>query len=158
MEKEEPARFSEVLNLRRSALAELLRNPSRFATAGPTEAAALLSELDSALGRINSGTFGDCDEGVDLDLIELDLTSCVCLGHFSAEQGEALEKDLELAAQVQKSLLPSKVPTVNGLDITAHLEPVSIVGGDYFDFFISAKGDTAFVIADVMGQGMWRPA
>lgn len=158
MDKEELARFSEVLNLKRSALAELLRNPSSFATAGPTEAAAVfLSELDSALGRINSGTFGDCDEcddGVDLDLIELDFTSCVCLGHFSAEQREALEKDLELAAQVQKSLLPSKAPTVNGLDIAAHLEPASIVGGDYFDFFKSAKDDTAFVIADVMGKGM----
>jgi len=158
MNKDELARFSEVLNLRRGALAELLRKPSSFATAGPTEAArALLSELDSALERINSGTFGDCtdcDEGVDLDLIELDFTSSVCLGHYSDTQRQALERDLELAVEVQKSLLPSKVPAMKNLDVAAHLEPASIVGGDYFDFFRSSRGDPGFVIADVMGKGM----
>ena len=158
MEQEDLARFSDVLNLRRSALAELLRNPASFATAGPTEVAlTLLSELDSALERINSGKFGtcsECDEGVGLDHIELDFTTCVCLGHYSDAQIEALEKDLELAARVQKNLLPSEVPMVRGLDVAAHLEPASFVGGDYFDFFKSAKGDAGFIIADVMGKGM----
>ncbi len=158
MEKEDLERFSDVLNLKRSALVELLREPSSFATAGPTEVAlTLLSEIDSALDRINSGTFGacsECDEGVGLDHIELDFTTSVCLDHYSDAQIAALQRDLELAANVQKSLLPSEVPTVKGLDVSAHLESASFVGGDYYDFFTSAKGDAGFVIADVMGKGL----
>jgi sigma-B regulation protein RsbU (phosphoserine phosphatase) len=73
---------------------------------------------------------------------------------MSREQKGLLERDLELAAKVQKQLLPQRLPEVPGLQLAAHTRPAQIVGGDYFDFFAYPDGALGLAVADVMGKGL----
>ena len=118
----------------------------------------VISELKDALERINSGEFGHCTEcngEVEPERLALDFTSCVCLDHYSKDQIHALENDLELAAKVQRQLLPGYIPSLPGIQIAVHAEPARIVGGDYYDFFQNNSGSgQGIALADVMGKGL----
>lgn len=67
---------------------------------------------------------------------------------------ERLEKELDVAREVQRKILPSKNPQYNGLDIYATFIPAFEVGGDYYDFFEISENKLGFVIADVSGKGI----
>ncbi|NIM17382.1 MAG: SpoIIE family protein phosphatase [Candidatus Aminicenantes bacterium] len=117
----------------------------------------VVSQHTEALERINRGEFGQCTEcsgDIEPERLELDFTTCVCLDHYSESQLRLLERDLELAAKVQRQLLPHAVPVLPGVQIAAHTEPAQVVGGDYFDFFSYPDGSQGVVIADVMGKGL----
>jgi hypothetical protein len=45
-----------------------------------------------------------------------------------------MQNDLELAADVQRSMLPGSLPTVSGYSFWAYRQPESAVGGDIYDF------------------------
>ncbi len=66
---------------------------------------------------------------------------------------ERMEKELELAREIQRKIIPEKIPTVKNFEISAQFIPAFEVGGDYYDFF-NLKDATAFVIADVSGKGI----
>ncbi|MFC2083898.1 SpoIIE family protein phosphatase, partial [Bacteroidota bacterium] len=117
----------------------------------------LIENFEDTIQKIDSGNFGKCklcDDGVEKERLELDFTTEVCLGHYSDEKLRELERDLELASQVQRYLLPYTVPAVKGFEISAHTQAAGIVSGDYFDFFCSREAHQGFIIADVMGKGM----
>jgi serine phosphatase RsbU (regulator of sigma subunit) len=65
-----------------------------------------------------------------------------------------LERDLQLARQVQVDLLPRKMPTLPGWQIAAYWQPALIVSGDFYDFIEFPDGKVGLVIADVAGKGM----
>ncbi len=74
--------------------------------------------------------------------------------HDQVVRQRVLERDLELASQVQKGFLPSNVPKLDRFELSQYYEPADKVGGDYFDF-ITLPGDRmAVVLADVVGHGM----
>lgn len=115
------------------------------------------NKIDEALHKIDDGEFGKCTmcEGeIEEERLALDFTTCVCLDHYSESQIRDLEKDLELAAKVQKQLLPQQIPTIPGIQLAVRSEPSKVVGGDYFDFFPFRENMQAFAIADVMGKGL----
>jgi len=66
---------------------------------------------------------------------------------------ERLKKELEIARNVQKRLLPQTDPQIDGLDISGICIPADEVGGDYFDYFIINENKIGLVIADVAGKG-----
>ena len=66
---------------------------------------------------------------------------------------ERLKRELEIAQNVQKSLLPFTMPVLEGLDIHGICLPAAEIGGDYFDFFPIEANKTGMVIADVTGKG-----
>ncbi|HLJ47875.1 MAG TPA: SpoIIE family protein phosphatase [Bryobacteraceae bacterium] len=71
------------------------------------------------------------------------------------EQAERImAKDLQQAAEIQRGLLPSEAPKVEGFDIAGFNLPCRTVGGDYYDFIPSADGRIAILVADVAGKGM----
>ena len=71
------------------------------------------------------------------------------------EQSELLmAKELQQAALIQQGLLPSKPPSVEGLDIAGKTTACRTVGGDYFDFIPFPDGRVAMLIGDVAGKGM----
>jgi len=116
----------------------------------------LLHSVDTALERLNSGTFGICE--VCHDPIEADRLLCnpllqFCLDHLSTEEQRALERDLVLAANVQRRLLPREDWSVGNWKARYHYAPASQVSGDYFDL-IDADDSFLFLLGDVAGKGV----
>lgn len=68
---------------------------------------------------------------------------------------EALRKELEVAARMQKALIPDneKLPVTDQLKVHGFYFPHYEVGGDYYDFIRLADGKAGFCIADVSGKG-----
>jgi sigma-B regulation protein RsbU (phosphoserine phosphatase) len=66
----------------------------------------------------------------------------------------SLEKELEIARDIQRSILPAAVPAVSRLGIAAAYRPMTAVAGDFYEF-LPLDGDRAgFLIADVCGHGV----
>lgn len=69
-------------------------------------------------------------------------------------QRDQLLHELELAAAVQRRLLPQSVPQASRLDVAAWMLPVRGVAGDYYDFIEINDRRLVAVIGDVSGKGM----
>jgi sigma-B regulation protein RsbU (phosphoserine phosphatase) len=67
---------------------------------------------------------------------------------------ERMEKELDVAREIQRKILPSKIPDYPGLQIASVFIPAFEVGGDYYDFFEISKSKLGFIIADVSGKGI----
>jgi serine phosphatase RsbU (regulator of sigma subunit) len=65
-----------------------------------------------------------------------------------------LTKELELAAALQKSLVPHNIPDDTYLQFAFHYEPMQFVGGDYYDVMDLGDGKKGLIIADVSGHGV----
>jgi serine phosphatase RsbU (regulator of sigma subunit) len=72
----------------------------------------------------------------------------------AAAQKEILEKELQIARNVQTSLIPSNLPAGEGIDFATLFEPSAAIGGDYFDVLRLSATEIAVVIADVSGHGL----
>jgi len=72
----------------------------------------------------------------------------------TSAQKELLEKELELARNLQKSLLPGDLPAGGGIEFATLFEPSAAIGGDYFDVLRLSEEDLAVIIADVSGHGL----
>ncbi len=68
------------------------------------------------------------------------------------QQRDDYEKDLTLASQVQRQVLP-KPPIVPGIELAAAMQTARLLGGDYYDFFQISDNIVDIVIADVSGKG-----
>jgi sigma-B regulation protein RsbU (phosphoserine phosphatase) len=87
---------------------------------------------------------------------------CVgCLGYVAAhrtfaneERLLAINKELEIARQIQSSILPRDVPRLVGLDIAARHLSMSAVAGDFYDFLVVDEKRVGVLIADVTGHGV----
>jgi serine phosphatase RsbU (regulator of sigma subunit) len=67
---------------------------------------------------------------------------------------ERLEKELDVAREIQYKILPDKNPQCETLKISSLFIPAFEVGGDYYDFFKLEENKLGFVIADVSGKGI----
>jgi sigma-B regulation protein RsbU (phosphoserine phosphatase) len=67
---------------------------------------------------------------------------------------EALNKELEIAQQVQTMLFPKKIPYTDALQVKAYYFPHHTIGGDYYDFIEIDKNKFLLCIADVAGKGV----
>ena len=63
-------------------------------------------------------------------------------------------KEMELAKDVQESLLPQKLPIVDGYQLSFSNKMASGVGGDYFDTMLLDKDNLCVIIGDVSGHGV----
>jgi sigma-B regulation protein RsbU (phosphoserine phosphatase) len=72
------------------------------------------------------------------------------------EQQVKATQDRELAAaeEIQQSLLPRRMPIIEGAELSVAWRPAGIVSGDYFDVIRFDVGRTALCVGDVMGKGM----
>ncbi len=111
--------------------------------------------------RIQAGIFTQSD----LELLSAIASSAAIaienarLYQVAVEKGR-LEKELQMARQVQISLLPTAVPEIPGWEFAAHWLPALQVAGDFYDFIPigsrnrSTNDQLGVVIADVAGKGM----
>lgn len=118
--------------------------------------AGLLREVDSALERMAKGSYGmceECHEAVEQDRLMADPLVRYCLDHLTEPQRAALQRDLDLASQVQRNLLPQSDLRAGGWETSYHYAPVGPVSGDYCDL-IPSDGQLFFVVGDVSGKGV----
>ncbi|HYL47213.1 MAG TPA: SpoIIE family protein phosphatase [Candidatus Limnocylindrales bacterium] len=71
-----------------------------------------------------------------------------------ARQLDVLNTELEMAHQIQLSILPHELPKLPGLDIAARFLPMASVGGDFYDFIRIDDKHLGILIADVSGHGL----
>lgn len=67
---------------------------------------------------------------------------------------EKIEKELETARKIQKSLLPQSIPEIPHFEIAAYSESAKQVGGDYYDIIELSEHKTLIAISDVSGKGV----
>jgi sigma-B regulation protein RsbU (phosphoserine phosphatase) len=67
-------------------------------------------------------------------------------------QKDQLEHELEVVSEVQRKLLPKKLPEINGFKLAAHYETSRYAGGDYYDIIELSENRWGFLIADAEGH------
>ena len=71
-----------------------------------------------------------------------------------AIRAEQMDRQMKLAGQVQRRMIPKTAPSVQGLDIGTVYRPSFSVGGDFYDFAVLSGDRLGFAIADVAGKGI----
>jgi sigma-B regulation protein RsbU (phosphoserine phosphatase) len=105
--------------------------------------------------RIQAGLFSQAD----LDLLNAIAYSAAIaienarLYQVAVEKGR-LERELQMAREVQMSLLPTEIPAAPGWEFAARWLPARQTAGDYYDFIPAAGGQLGMVVADVSDKGM----
>jgi len=69
-------------------------------------------------------------------------------------QNERVKRDMEIAQQIQLSLLPEKAPELFGVEMYGRCKSAAHVGGDYYDFFLRDDHTVDILIADVSGHSV----
>lgn len=69
------------------------------------------------------------------------------------EAYRTLQRELRVIEDLQRSMLPQRLPAIPRLEIAAHYQPSARAGGDYYDFFKLPGGKWGLLIADVCGHG-----
>jgi sigma-B regulation protein RsbU (phosphoserine phosphatase) len=65
----------------------------------------------------------------------------------------AVDREMQVVADIQRSLLPARLPDIPTADLAAYYQTASRAGGDYYDFFPLPEGRWGILIADVSGHG-----
>ncbi len=116
----------------------------------------LLEQVDRALERVDTGSYGICEEcktPVEAERLFADPLAEICLDCLRPAEQRALEQDLHLAAKIQAGLLPKRDFCASGWKAAYHYEPAGQVSGDYCDLIPHGK-DLYFIVGDVSGKGV----
>lgn len=91
-----------------------------------------------------------------MNVIGLQIATALSLGRAYDEEvkTKVLDRELELAHNIQTKLLPATFPDISGIDIYGAHIPAKSIGGDYYDVLVHNDGRIGFVIADVSGKGV----
>jgi serine phosphatase RsbU (regulator of sigma subunit) len=136
--------------------------PTRVLVLSAERMRAALSEHPSLLFRtmqMLSARLRQTDQQMIEDLHRKNLELAQAYQELQAAQAallekERIERELELARDLQQSILPRQFPQIPGLHIAAINQPARQVGGDFYDVIPLKNGRLGLVIADVSGKGM----
>ncbi len=120
----------------------------------------LPDEVEDALKRIDSGSYGPCEichDPIEKDRLAADPLLRYCLDHLTRRQRDALQQDLELASRVQMALLSQRSPSFHGWDVAYSHLPLGPVSGDYCNLVMQGEHprDLHFLLGDVAGKGLF---
>lgn len=95
----------------------------------------------------------------NLNLLEGLASQASASAHFislreTIEEQKRIQHDLELARNIQVSLLPRNIPQVPGFNIAAFNRPALAIGGDYYDVVKIDDAHIGLAVADVSGKGI----
>jgi phosphoserine phosphatase RsbU/P len=65
-----------------------------------------------------------------------------------------INNELEMAREIQLSILPHDIPKIKGVEIAARYMPMSLVAGDFYDFIVVDERHVGILVADVSGHGL----
>jgi serine phosphatase RsbU (regulator of sigma subunit) len=74
--------------------------------------------------------------------------------HEQRVRGLLVARELDIARQIQQSLLPARLPQLPNLMLEGHCESAREVGGDFFDVMPLTDGSLLVVVSDAMGKGL----
>lgn len=121
----------------------------------------LINSDDEAIGALQIDTL---DQGKRFENDDLEVLASIAAQagiaisnaqlHESALRQKGLERDLQLAHEVQHSFLPSSKPHFDNYEFYDYYQPANHVGGDYYDYIPLPDGRTAVIVADVVGHGV----
>ena len=117
----------------------------------PALAYIMVRVLSLRLGETESRTIRDLREK-NLQLTEA--YEGLQLAQAELIEKEKIEKELEVARQIQQSMVPRKLPQLSGFNFGARMVPARAVGGDFFDFIPLSKDRLIVVIGDVSDKGV----
>jgi sigma-B regulation protein RsbU (phosphoserine phosphatase) len=130
-------------------------------------AAVLIYSITRAVNRIEKGTKaverGDFSYRIGMkphnQLGEMAqsfdrMTESIATLLANVAEKERLQSEIEIAATIQRNLLPKEGPQFRGVSFSAHFEPTASIGGDYYDVFNLDKTHLAVAIGDVSGHGL----
>src|SRR6516164_6209415 len=92
-------------------------------------------------------------DGVKTEMAQEVARLTTAIGRETAQR-ERLNRELEIAREVQEHLFPQRLPEVPGLDYCGQCRPAREVGGDYYDFLELPGGRFGVAIGDVSGKGV----
>ena len=123
----------------------------------PVDLLRLLAEVDTALSRLDAGHYGACavcgGEVEESDLAANPMAAyCGC--PLTPERQRALERDLEMAWQVQAALLPPLGLSAAGWQTHYRYIPHGPVSGDYCDLVVADGEGLYFMLGEVSGKGV----
>jgi sigma-B regulation protein RsbU (phosphoserine phosphatase) len=116
----------------------------------------LLKQVDAALERLDGDSFGICEvchESIGADRLLANPLARTCLDHLERHEQEALERDLNLLAQVQQRLLPPKHQQLDGWEVCFDYRPFRVASGDYCDVIAGCEAINV-LLGDVSGKGV----
>jgi sigma-B regulation protein RsbU (phosphoserine phosphatase) len=92
-------------------------------------------------------------DGVKTEMAQEVARLTTAIGRETAQR-ERLNRELEIAREVQEHLFPQRLPEVPGLEYSGQCRPAREVGGDYYDFLELPGGRFGIAIGDVSGKGV----
>jgi serine phosphatase RsbU (regulator of sigma subunit)/tetratricopeptide (TPR) repeat protein/transposase len=116
-----------------------------------------LAKWVSALGRGETQEemeFDSSDEIGEIAQAFNEITEKFRKSQENLAEQERLQKEMQVAQEIQHMLLPSSFPDIEGYEIASYYEAAKEVGGDYFDFVEVDKDTIGIVVADVSGKGV----
>jgi serine phosphatase RsbU (regulator of sigma subunit) len=117
----------------------------------PELSRSMVSVLSQRLDATNTQTFRDLTEkNKQLQTAYDELKAA----QEQLIEKERLERELQVAADIQLSILPDELPQVDGFDFGARILPARQVGGDLYDVFLLRDGRVGVLIGDVADKGV----
>lgn len=108
--------------------------------------------LDHKIEIATRDEFGQA--GKNFNLMAMDLKKYIAALTETTKEKERLNKELEIAADLQQAMLPHYDLNVAEIDLSGMSLPAKLVGGDYFDYINRDERNIGFVIADATGKGL----
>ena len=152
-----------VINSKESVLLDDIRKDNRYVVGRKktlSEIAVPIIKDDKAIGALdvesdklsafNTNHLEILQFFADASAISLDKA----ILHRQILETKKLEEQMQIAKDVQSSLLPAHPPEIEGYDIAGICIPTYEIGGDYYDYIQLDKDNLAIIIADVSGDGI----
>ncbi|HBG54620.1 MAG TPA: fused response regulator/phosphatase [Rikenellaceae bacterium] len=109
---------------------------------------------------MNRGAFDFVTKPVDFNDLEITLEktigelNVVREGLAYHEKLLSIEHDLMVAREIQRAIMPKRIPDLGWADINGSMEAARQIGGDFYDYFLIDGHRMGFVIGDVSGKGI----
>jgi sigma-B regulation protein RsbU (phosphoserine phosphatase) len=124
-----------------------------------------LKNLHEAMAKVSKGDlsarFKEDRMGFEINLVGQDFNETIdsIVRHQKEAEvqkahKERMAQELKIGYDIQRALLPSKLPDLPGLEIANNFIPAKEVGGDFFDLFVRKDGKVFIIIADTAGKGI----
>ena len=102
-------------------------------------------DLDHSIRGMETEEFSD---------LQISINHMIQKIRIFSEELERKKAEMMVASQIQQSIIPEKIPAMNGYDLAAVSIPALEVGGDFYDIFSRDPGQYTLVLADVSGKGV----